>query len=103
MLQEQETHIVYDYSSKRVRVFTTRLGVYNGFIKRAGIENITIENDAPGLYQFSLDIDKCRPAQFIVKIAREDASEDTKEDDVSEIDNDVDELDEVLTTLAQVA
>jgi len=71
--EEHETTLNFDYAHKVLRVFTTRRGVYDGFVKRLGAENIQQLAETDRTWAFVVDLKLCRSANAIAKLINPDA------------------------------
>lgn len=71
-LEENESHVIVDYGSDEVRIFTTRRGVANAINERLkGVKDkfVCIERETEGdiTWRFKIPIEYCRDAQYITK------------------------------------
>jgi hypothetical protein len=67
---ESETVIVFDYPGEVVSIYTTREGVKNQIMKRAGTDATleTFRSDGREVaWEMTVDIDACRSADLITK------------------------------------
>jgi hypothetical protein len=63
-----ETNITFDYEIRQIRVFTTREGCYNGFVRRLGAEHVDLKEKSRNSWRFNVSMDVCRGPEMIAKL-----------------------------------
>ena len=81
---EQETNLCYDYAANRIRVYTTRQSVLNGFRHRLGPENVTMLRETEQDWSFTVPMGLCRKPELVAKVINPDAKGDPLPDSVKE-------------------
>ena len=70
-IEEHETTVTWDYKDQVVRIYTTREGVKNGFLKRLG-QDKSPEVKGSGPWSFVVPFADCRAPQLIAKLLNPD-------------------------------
>lgn len=63
-----ETNITFDYEIRQIRVFTTREGCYNGFVRRLGAEHVDLKEKSHNAWRFNVSMDVCRGPEMVAKL-----------------------------------